>query len=86
MSDRRQQSGKALVYPLAELLPPAHGGNYLLVTAQAIGHPRYYRLVRGGDHGEGLKEVLALLRTSLPAVPGEVLDQRFGMALRQVCL
>ena len=75
---------EALVYPLAELLPPARGGNYLLVTAQAIGHPRYYRLVRGSDHGEGLHELLALLRATLPAIPGVVLEQRFGMALRQV--
>lgn len=75
---------EALVHPLAELLPPAGGGHYLRVTAQAIGHPRYHLLVRGRDHGEGLNEVLALLRTSLPAVPAEILDQRFGMALRQV--
>ncbi len=75
---------EALVHPLAEQLPPGKGGHYLRVTAQAIGHPRYHRLVRGGDHGEGLNEVLALLRESLPEIPGAILDQRFGMALRQV--
>lgn len=74
---------EALIHPLAELLPPAGGGAYLRVTAQAIGHPRYHLLVRG-DHGEGLNELLALLRVSLPGIPREILDQRFGMALRQV--
>jgi AcrR family transcriptional regulator len=74
---------EALIHPLAELLPPADGGAYLRVTAQAIGHPRYHLLVRG-DHGEGLNEVLSLLRASLPGIPREILDQRFGMALRQV--
>lgn len=75
---------EALVLPLAELLPPSAGAHYLRVTAQAIGHPRYHRLVRGREHGEGLNEVLALLRANLPGVPAEILDQRFGMALRQV--
>jgi len=75
---------EALVLPLAELLPPAPGGHYLRVMAQVIGHPRYYRLARGREHGEGLAEVLTLLRAIPSAIPADILNQRFGMAMRQI--
>jgi AcrR family transcriptional regulator len=76
----------ALVHPLAERLGrKAEGDHYIRVIAQVTGHPRYHRMAQARSrHGSGLERLLELLRACLPALPEEILRQRFGMALRQV--
>lgn len=86
--ERRQGDARALagalVHPLAELIGRRGAEHYIRVTAQAIGHPRYHRLVRGAEHGSALHDLVALLRARRRDLPAAVIEQRFGMALRQV--
>ena len=78
---------EVLVHPLAERLGHRReGDHYIRVIAQATGHPRYHRLMQSRlPHGSGLEQLLELLRACLPELPEDILRQRFGMALRQVC-
>lgn len=77
---------EALVLPVAEFLTREDAaGNYIVVTAQLIGHPQHYALVKNpGPSSEGLARLYELAREALPGVPPAVMLARIGMAIRQM--
>jgi AcrR family transcriptional regulator len=77
---------EALVLPVAELLTRDDAaGNYIVVTAQLIGHPQHYALVKNpGPSSEGLVRLYEYAREALPGVPPAVVLARIGMAIRHM--
>jgi len=77
---------EALIRPLADHMDPgADCFYYIRVAAQIIGHPEYQRIARRRNRfGDGIREILQRLAIALPDLPPEVLNDRFGIAIRQI--
>lgn len=76
----------AIVQPIADEIRESDGGShYIRFMAQLIGHPRVSLLdLWNSRFGEGLSQVIALLRAALPEVPPMIIGQRFGLMWEQV--
>lgn len=89
-ADKREDDVRAIVsaivQPIVEEIRESDGGShYIRFMAQLIGHPRVSLLdLWNSRFGEGLSQVITLLRAALPEVPPRIIGQRFGLMWEQV--